>query len=179
MSLNLMFDGTSLIMRTGGGQHSWPARSGKSEQGIFNYGTAQQKKKNYGPIPEGLYYVIPDEYWERDFLTDAYSAIQGMPWTAPLDLELDYDEAAAMQGEVQRHRQAWGNERLSIHAERSTRTHGRDGFFIHGGTDWGSIGCIDLTSHMPAFGRAFRKAAGGMKKVPLRVQYATTSADTP
>jgi hypothetical protein len=102
-----------------------------------------------------------------------------MPWTAPLDLELDYSEMAAINGEVQRHRQAWGNERLSIHAEKGTKTHNRDGFFIHGGTDWGSIGCIDLTSHMPDFGRKFRKAADGKKKVPLRVQYAKASADTP
>ena len=41
---------------------------------------------------------------------------------------------------------AWGSYSWSLHPEAGTQTHGRSGFFIHGGLNWGSAGCIDIKS---------------------------------
>lgn len=38
----------------------------------------------------------------------------------------------------------WGDFRVPIKPDGDTKTHGRDGFFIHGGEDPGSAGCIDV-----------------------------------
>ena len=40
----------------------------------------------------------------------------------------------------------WGDYGWSLHPEPRTETYGRSGFFIHGGSEWGSAGCIDLTN---------------------------------
>ena len=37
---------------------------------------------------------------------------------------------------------SWGDYSWSLHGGKG----GRSGFFIHGGTSWGSIGCIDIKS---------------------------------
>jgi hypothetical protein len=41
---------------------------------------------------------------------------------------------------------SWGDRRIQLHPFPTTQLHGRsaDGFFIHGGTEIGSHGCIDL-----------------------------------
>jgi len=44
-----------------------------------------------------------------------------------------------------------GNYRITLRVFPGTITHGRGGFFIHGGTRPGSAGCIDLTSAMDSF----------------------------
>jgi RHS repeat-associated protein len=41
-------------------------------------------------------------------------------------------------------RQDWGNWRVSLHPRPGTDTHGRSGFFLHGGSWPGSAGCIDV-----------------------------------
>jgi hypothetical protein len=182
VKITLFFDGKELVLRSGSRSYSYPARSGKIEGQTFKYDKRQQEKKDYGPIPEGEWYVVPDEWWERDFMTTGYNIIQGAPWTTLLDLEIDYHEANAITNEIQRHRDSWGNERLSIHPKASTKTYGRDGFFIHGGKDWGSIGCIDLTRYMPKFGRDFRRVTesiGGSTRIPLKVQYSASSVGKP
>ncbi len=46
---------------------------------------------------------------------------------------------------------AWGDYRITIHPHSKTETYGRGGFFIHGGSSPGSIGCIDLAYHMNKF----------------------------
>ena len=38
----------------------------------------------------------------------------------------------------------WGDWRAPLVPTKGTKTHGRDGFFIHGGGITGSAGCIDL-----------------------------------
>jgi hypothetical protein len=40
----------------------------------------------------------------------------------------------------------WGDFRVPLKATDSTNTFGRDGFFLHGGTDPGSAGCLDVGS---------------------------------
>ncbi|PLX43071.1 MAG: hypothetical protein C0609_09055 [Deltaproteobacteria bacterium] len=38
----------------------------------------------------------------------------------------------------------WGNYRAPLHPLPGTDTHGREGFFLHGGCIPGSAGCIDV-----------------------------------
>jgi hypothetical protein len=78
----------------------------------------------------------------------------------------------------------WGTHRITIHPFTRTETHGRGGFFIHGGTSAGSAGCIDLTSNMASFARrlaAYKPINEGRvcgpsatpHKVRLHVRYTT------
>ena len=53
-------------------------------------------------------------------------------------------------------REAWGNHRILLEAEKETYTNGRSGFFVHGGNNPGSNGCVDLTDSMDEFTRWFR-----------------------
>jgi len=50
-------------------------------------------------------------------------------------------------------RESWGNYRITIHQFPTTITYGRGGFFIHGGSKFGSKGCIDLAGFMDQFVR--------------------------
>ncbi|MDR3300855.1 MAG: DUF2778 domain-containing protein [Candidatus Accumulibacter sp.] len=68
---------------------------------------------------------------------------------------------------------AWGNFRLTIHPRSSTQTYGRGGFFIHGGSQPGSAGCIDLAINMDKFVEQLTKELGGLPQcyIPLTVRY--------
>lgn len=70
-------------------------------------------------------------------------------------------------------RAAWGDYRLTIHVMPGTRTFGRGGFFIHGGTHAGSAGCINLHAGIETFVREIEAATKGAPEcyVPLEVQY--------
>jgi hypothetical protein len=67
----------------------------------------------------------------------------------------------------------WGEYRITIHPYPDTVTHGRGGFFIHGGKNRGSAGCIDLTAHMDGFVDDLKSAAGKDANcyIPLTVEY--------
>lgn len=68
---------------------------------------------------------------------------------------------------------AWGNFRLTIHPYPATATHGRGGFFIHGGSNPGSAGCIDLTMYMDKFVEKLKQELEGLPEcyVALNVDY--------
>jgi hypothetical protein len=68
---------------------------------------------------------------------------------------------------------SWGKYRITIHPFSTTETHKRGGFFIHGGKVLGSVGCIDLTSHIEEFVSNLR-GEGAMRKcqIHLTVIYA-------
>ncbi|MBQ6340467.1 MAG: DUF2778 domain-containing protein, partial [Kiritimatiellae bacterium] len=84
----------------------------------FDYSKERQKIKNVGPTPEGTYYILVNEKRTK--------------WNS-------------VRTHVLRHA-GWGDFGWSLHPEPNTVTYGRSGFFIHGGSEWGSAGCIDLTS---------------------------------
>ena len=141
--LSLHFDGTKLEMKGGSKDYSYPAASGKADNdGKFDYSSARQKLRREGPIPEGTYWIRPDEMWEN----------ARYKFWASTD--------------------SWGNYRIAIHPFTTTVTHGRGGFFIHGGKVLGSIGCIDLTSHMNSFASDLIREAGPRKcQIHLTVKY--------
>lgn len=142
----LRFDGKTL--RATGTKHLLvlPAVSGKrNDKGLFDYSRERQKIPFQGPIPAGEYWVQPSQMWENNWFKSMLRAPRG----------------------------AWGNFRLTIHPYPGTITHGRGGFFIHGGAVAGSAGCIDLVGHIDKFVKRLKQELGGLPEcyIPLTVQY--------
>jgi hypothetical protein len=147
--VELHFDGTTLSM-TGSRSLSWPAVSGRSVgDDRFDYSPGRQQLSREGPIPEGDYWIDPSQL----------AQLSGRVSTGIADWWSD--------GAYSR---AWGTHRITIHPFDATQTYGRGGFFIHGGAERGSAGCIDLTSSMPDFARAIATVPAG-HKVKLYVRY--------
>ena len=84
----------------------------------FDYSKERQKIRDVGPTPEGTYYILVNEKRTK--------------WNS-------------VRTHILRHA-GWGDYGWSLHPEPNTETYGRSGFFIHGGSEWGSAGCIDLTN---------------------------------
>lgn len=63
-TLELSFDGAQLTMGGGKKTYSYPAASGRpAKDGSFNYSKEAQMGGPGGPIPEGVYWINPDELW--------------------------------------------------------------------------------------------------------------------
>lgn len=123
--LSLKFDGESLVLEGGRKRYEYPAVSGRAQpNGSFEYSPSRQRIPSTGPIPEGVYWIRPDELWE-------YS------WYHKYIFRMDD--------------RGWGAFRISVHPFPTTETFGRGGMFIHGGLNPGSAGCIDLTKHIERF----------------------------
>lgn len=131
--LQLRFDGKSLIMQ-GTRAYTYPAVSGMS---------------GADPIPQGRYWINPSELWQRTGTTNIYFCIGGLVTLNGCSRTVDA------------HKKAWGNHRITIHPYQQTDTHGRGGFFIHGGTVYGSLGCIDLAGNMDQFVKDLQAELGG------------------
>lgn len=125
--LSLKFDGKELKLEGGTKIYTYPAVSGKIDvNGCFDYGGYRQTLRSLGPIPIGAYWIKPSEIAERHFWNRSWNE------------------------------SAWGRFRITIHPFTTTVTHGRGGFFIHGGSAAGSAGCIDLTTKIDDFIRNLR-----------------------
>lgn len=109
----------------------------------FDYSVENQKKEDWGPIPEGKYWIRPDEFWKN-----AWYKIR--------------DPGSS-----------WGNFRITIHPFQNTQTYNRGGFFIHGGSTSGSKGCIDLTGEIDKFYEDVKKVMrkNSFCQIQLFVQY--------
>jgi hypothetical protein len=142
----LVFDGNFLRAIGTKSALIFPAVSGKrNESGIFDYSAERQKIPYKGPIPVGEYWVQPSQIWENNW----FKSLTRTP------------------------RSAWGNFRLTIHPYPNTKTHGRGGFFIHGGYAPGSAGCIDLTVSIDKFVEQLKNEMEGLPEcyIPLTVRY--------
>ncbi|HMQ14310.1 MAG TPA: DUF2778 domain-containing protein [Candidatus Competibacter phosphatis] len=152
--LRLFFEGAHLRMSGGSQTYSYPAVSGRPVNGRFDYSASRQRVSGEGPIPQGIYWIRPDE------LDDNWINCQ-------------------LSG---RFANAWGRYRISIHPFTTTETFGRGGFFIHGGATPGSAGCIDLTNHMDRFVADLRREVGASAQtcqIHLEVLYPLPSGDYP
>jgi hypothetical protein len=141
-ALELKFDGLKLEVTGGSEVYSYPAASGKpTKDGKFTYTKEAQKASFSGPIPEGVYWINPDELWTNKWYKRGSEA-------------------------------SWGKYRVTIHPFTTTDTFKRGGFFIHGGKVLGSVGCIDLTSHIEKFVSDLERE-GAMRKcqIHLTVSY--------
>lgn len=149
--VSLTFDGSRLVMsgavntgRVSRPSLAFAAVSGKpDEHGRFDYSPERQRQRNIGPIPEGSYWLDPRQ-------------MQSL-WLKGL-----------LSGSFGR---AWGSHRITIHPFDATATFGRGGFFIHGGADAGSAGCIDLTGRMETFAVVLARSVRGPCQVGLTVRY--------
>ena len=141
--LALDFDGSRLRMTGGKLTYDYPAVSGKKGvAGLFSYTPERQRTPSGGPIPEGAYWINPAEIWELEWYNF---------WTSE---------------------EGWGKYRVTIHPFTTTVTHGRGGFFIHGGKSPGSAGCIDLTTNISTFVQDLDKEGARRKcQIHLTVKY--------
>jgi hypothetical protein len=141
-TLTLHFNGHRLVTRGGSKEYIYSAVSGKPTNGRFDYSKEAQMQKNKGPIPEGTYWIRPDELWENAW----YKA-----------------------GSTE----SWGNYRITIHPFTTTETYKRGGFFIHGGSVPGSIGCVDLTNEIDQFVKDLKTELRGKEtcQIHLFVEY--------
>jgi hypothetical protein len=103
-------------------------------------GNTDPRARKLGPIPEGDYLLDPTEINE----------VSGFPqwlrsWTGD-----------------------WGNFRVNVTPMPGTETHGRSGFFVHGGDAPGSAGCIDVGDQDTVLFPQLRNLEGPVR---LRVQY--------
>lgn len=154
--IKLHFDGERLNA-TENGRYAggWDGVSGMS--GL--QGPENQQRTDEGPIPEGVYDVDQLQYpppawsWERL-------------------------EGRLGEGTWKGLERAWGNSRAFLNAKSVTdpRTAHRSGFSIHGGTNPGSAGCIDLTSGMDGFANFYRNTG---QSAELNVSYPEYDPDRP
>jgi hypothetical protein len=150
------FDGATLTLYDkDGSQREFNAVSGQVDAA----GRTQpslQGKENVGPIPAGQYFFNP-------------ATIQNFD-----DLPIHQQLASLVPPQVRKVGEwpggviAWGKQRVELTPDRSTNTHGRGGFFIHGGAYPGSAGCIDLCGAAADFFSAVPDTGG---EIPVFVSY--------
>jgi hypothetical protein len=145
----LRFDGAELTLRENGEPIvSWPAVSGRPG----TQGPEHQSYRDHGPLPQGGYRAKMSElqrYEDLDTWDRIKNNLGGGPWRGG--------------------KRSWGNYRVWLAPDASTRTFGRDNFSIHGGSTPGSAGCIDLTSEMDDFTDLMQ--ALGQDEIDVQVDY--------
>jgi len=184
-SLILRFDGKSLTVFSQSEDEegnltmnstSFGAVSGKGEEEggdkiKFDYSKEAQKKKNFGPIPEGLYSI-------STYIFDEKTNPSG--WQ---DWEMDMQKNPEQRflgkfgrGNWPGGKKSWGTLRWELKAE-NANTYGRSSMFLHGGDVWGSRGCIDVGSSIQSAGAGFKLGGSSINgekfpdKVYLQVIY--------
>jgi len=113
-----------------------------------------QAKKDYGPLPEGTYWIDPKEV-EDATLNPLLWRKQGY-----------YPPSSS-----------WGAHRVPLHPDEQTDTKGRGGFFIHGGSEFGSAGCIDVAQQDNVIDQLIRQR--GCSKIKVIVKYRDRSVRVP
>lgn len=134
----LTFDGRKLGWNQGGQEiKSWPAMSGNADYQSARY----QGVVNKGPIPEGMWRVNQDRYQNYDSHQNWWGKVKS------------WGGAGTWRGG----RTIWGNNRVWLEPSPYTNARGRDNFSIHGGSAFGSAGCIDLAPGMDDFTNDYRE----------------------
>jgi hypothetical protein len=151
---SLRFDGAKLTLQENGRPiKSWPAVSGRPG----TQGQQHQIWMGHGPLPHGDYAISVDEIQQIENWEDVIG-------------RLDFAGITNWRGG----RPSWGNYRAWLTPKPGTQTYGRGGFAIHGGSDPGSAGCIDLTDEMDEFVDMMR--ALGHNQVDVMVDYGPDGA---
>ncbi len=144
-----------------------PAVSGEPRFGDeFDYSKYRQELLS-GPIPEGNYKINPQEVQRPTLKDDVVSLAGGL-------IHKDI-------GKFPGGRRSWGDCRIAIsQSDKQAKETGRGNFFIHGGDEPGSLGCIDLQHGEKAFCGFIEKYRGkNQKEVPLAVKYLDEVKDVP
>jgi len=155
---SLEFDGENLTWYA----DNQPVWQKKAMSGRNGYQCRKfQNIKNNGPIPEGDWMVKQDNLQNYDDLSlsdKSLNLIGGITGKF-----FNYPMGKWPGGKV-----AWGNNRVWLTPDENTNTYGRNNFSIHGGSTYGSSGCIDLTDDMDEFASRMRKYG---RNIPLKVKY--------
>ena len=183
---SLLFDGEYLHWITNGSiVKSWDGVSGRTwkntpldldsigklAKGYFSSEEEFSKEKDFGPIPPGLYTVGPLE--SRQGNTETVSSLEAAWEKLTGGLDNVTDAQKQFQNDSLFSRIGWGNHRAKITSKEGTETYGRSGFFIHGGSIEGSMGCIDLSDEMDDFAKYYGTWLATTKKngIILKVNY--------
>ena len=196
-SAHLLFNGNKLdFIENGRVVKSWKACSGRSYyqwyakpdswKRRYNMSPVEWSKiKAEGPIPQGKYKLGPTEErdlnarWRNDDnfvkLTLAKQTVLLLPDN---EVTLSSDNFKEITDPS---RIAWGNFRFAIIPQKGTNTLGRGGFFLHGGSLPGSIGCIDLVTGIRDFGQFYKDwlQKTGNTTIELIVDYKTYDKNEP
>lgn len=150
----LTFDGKELAFYKNGEKiKSWEAMSGQPEYQCDKYQDVAAK----GPIPEGEWLVKQKNH--QNFYKD-----QSLASMAGGVISSDYKKLGSWPGSLP----AWGKNRVWLEPAEGVDTKGRDNFTIHGGTDKGSAGCIDIPWQTDEFIEEFKKYG---KDMVVKVKY--------
>jgi RHS repeat-associated protein len=131
---------------------------------VDSFGRTQpglQGVRNVGPIPEGRYSFNSANIQNWNNLTGANQAAS---WLSPIAQKLGLGKLGAWPGGTY----AWGTQRVPLTPAAGTDTLGRSNFFIHGGAEPGSAGCIDLCRQAGDF---FNAVAGTTGDIEVEVDY--------
>jgi len=205
-NVDLLFDGDYLHWRNGGTTVvKFPAIAGVTP---WNEGSWLRyykdvrdfsKMKSQGPPPEGEYSVgrlqtapgtvdsgVADLEsslaYEKKYNEELWGKVQSGEITKDeyyKKIEEFSEDNTNFYDDKIRSRLAWGKYRASFKRYGKTKTHGRGGFYIHGGDSAGSHGCIDLLTHMDDFAKllTFWRSQSRSKKLILTVKYAPQFSD--
>jgi RHS repeat-associated protein len=158
------------------GSESYSAVSGMGEDAgdgkkMFDYSKESQKKKNFGPIPEGLYSISTHSFNEKT------NPSGWQDWEKYMQDNPEQRVIGAFgRGTWPGGKKSWGTLRWELKVE-DADTYGRSSMYLHGGEVWGSRGCIDVGSNIESAGAGFKQGGGsvnGVKnldKVYLQVIY--------
>ena len=136
----LLFDGSSLKWEENGDVlKEWPAMSGKPDFQSSKYTSLQDA----GPIPEGKWHVRQTNHQRFDDLSFTEKAIS---YIGGITKKANYSVGKWPGGNF-----SWGNDRIWLEPDKKTNTQGRTNLSIHGGSLFGSDGCIDLAGGMSNF----------------------------
>lgn len=119
---------------------------------VFDYSKDKQTQKDIGPLPEGVWSFDRDNY------------------------------GSLLHGNIVKHGlkyKAWGKYHWSLIPSDRTNTfeRKRDSFTIHGGTEYGSAGCIDLKHEIDEFHSYVLKLP--QKKIFLYAKYPEETIEIP
>lgn len=142
-NVSILFDGRLVALRGQKIQYSWSAVSGKPDA-RGGFDYSAARQRIGGTGP-----IPAGEYWINP------EEMWERPWYG-------FGQAGP-----------WGDYRVTLHVMPATTTHGRGGFFIHGGSTAGSAGCIDLTQSMNRFVVRLKELLGPSPScyVPVTVRY--------
>ena len=157
----LFFNGNKLHYFVQSKGEIFDAVSGRPTNGDFVYDKASQSLVDEGPIPEGLYYINPQEiqsYFKLSFMQKLLSV---------------FNLGTFPKGPI-----AWGFDRVWIKPNeikvfdfKSSKFVTRSNFSLHGGLTPGSAGCIDLSGN--AFKFFSKLKSSNSSFIRLNVNYET------
>ncbi len=127
----------------------------------FDYSAGRQAKSNIGPIPEGLYSITKSPFNEgvNESGTQKWNNLSGAQKTG----------AKVGRGLWPGGTNSWGTYRWKLNLENVNTN--RSDMYLHGGSKWGSRGCIDCGNNIGTLANAILTNKTGNDKVYLQVIY--------